>query len=79
MYLLDTNVLSELRKDERADRKLVRWFDEVEEVGLFTSVLVIAEIEAGIARKRTSDATQSAHLDTWLELVLERFGARVIH
>ena len=47
-YLLDSNVVSELRKRERADAGVRRWFDGVDETELFLSVLTIGEIRRGI-------------------------------
>jgi toxin FitB len=46
-YLIDTNVLSELRKGARADKNVVAWFDNVAEESIFLSVVVLGEIRKG--------------------------------
>ena len=65
-FLLDTNVISEIRKRERAHPNVVRWVARTaaEEIG--TSVLVLAEIRRGIELKRRSDPEQAKSLDRWL-------------
>jgi hypothetical protein len=77
-YLLDTNVISELRKRERGDEGVVRWARAVEPRELYTSVLVIGELRRGIALKRRSDAAQAEGLALWLERVRREFGARIL-
>jgi predicted nucleic acid-binding protein len=51
MYLLDTDVLSELRRS-RTNRNVVAWISDVSAADLFLSVVTIGEIELGIARQR---------------------------
>ena len=51
-FLLDTNVLSELRKEKRCDRGVWHWFEQAEPAKLFISVLVVGEIRQGIERIR---------------------------
>ena len=65
-YLLDTNVLSELRKGKRINPNVVAWYQSVSGDDLFASVLVFGEIRAGIERIRARDATQAKALDRWL-------------
>jgi len=65
-YLLDTNVLSELRKGSRANPQALSWFQSVDESNLFINVLVMGEIRAGIERVRPSDPNQSQALERWL-------------
>lgn len=64
-YLLDTNVVSEIRKS-RPDRGVVAWFDSVPSSQLFLSVLVLGEIRQGIERLRRRDADRAAEYDHWL-------------
>lgn len=77
-YLLDTNVVSELRKRERGDAGVVRWARTVSTQELYTSVLVIGELRRGIALKRRNDAVQAEALAQWLERVRREFGVRVL-
>ena len=77
-FLLDTNVISELRKRDRAHPNVVRWAARtaVEEIG--TSVLVLAEIRRGIELKRRSDPQQAKSLDRWFSQMRMRLGERVL-
>jgi predicted nucleic acid-binding protein len=77
-FLLDTNVISEIRKRERAHPNVVRWVARtaVEEIG--TSVLVLAEIRRGIELKRRSDPQQAKSLDRWFSQMRMRLGERVL-
>lgn len=68
MFLLDTNVISELRKN-RPHGSVVAWFDGVADNDLFISVVTLAEIQAGIEITREQDPTKSAEIELWLDLV----------
>jgi toxin FitB len=77
-FLLDTNVISEIRKRDRAHPNVVRWVARtpVEEIG--TSALVLAEIRHGIELKRRSDPEQAKSLDRWFSQMRIRLGDRVL-
>jgi predicted nucleic acid-binding protein len=77
-FLLDTNVISEIRKRDRADPNVVRWVTRtpVEEIG--TSVLVLAEIRHGIELKRRSDPAQAKSLDRWFAQMRARLADRIL-
>jgi predicted nucleic acid-binding protein len=77
MYLIDTMVLSELRK-QRRDRRLVAWFEEQRASDLFISVITVGEIERGIALKRVSDPGFAAMLAAWLDRVVDLYGGRIL-
>jgi len=77
-FLIDTNVLSELRKGPRADAGVRTWFAGVPEADLFTSVLVTAEIRTGIERVRPRDPAFAATLEAWLGQLLDGYGDRVL-
>jgi toxin FitB len=77
-YLLDTNVLSELRKGNRADRQVLSWFQTVDDNELFVSVLVLGEIRTGIERIRPSDPAQAQALERWLEGLAIKYLDRVL-
>ncbi|HET9154660.1 MAG TPA: type II toxin-antitoxin system VapC family toxin [Solirubrobacterales bacterium] len=77
-YLLDTNVISELRKGERADANVTAWFAGVADEDIFLSVLTIGEIRRGIENVRRRDPDSAATLDRWLILVNEAHGERVV-
>ena len=77
-FLLDTNVISEIRKRERAHPNVVQWVARtpVQEMG--TSVLVLAEIRHGIELKRRNDPQQARSLDRWFSQMRARLGNRVL-
>lgn len=77
-WLLDTNVLSELRKGDRAHPGLRSWFDSARDEDLFTSVLVLGEIRRGIESIRRRDATAAIALEQWLLRISTTFGDRVL-
>jgi toxin FitB len=77
-YLLDTNVISEIRKPHR-DARVAAWFDEAESGGLYLSVLVIGEIRQGIERLRgRRDRRQATLFERWLSRLKEDFGDRLL-
>ena len=65
MFLLDTNVVSELQRP-RPDVNVERWFATVDDDDLFLSVIVIGEIGRGIEQIRSRDPSRAAHFDAWL-------------
>ncbi|MDF0520397.1 type II toxin-antitoxin system VapC family toxin [Bradyrhizobium yuanmingense] len=77
-FLLDTNVISEIRKRERADPNVVRWVNETPAEHIGTSVLVLAEIRRGIELKRRSDPRQAKSLDRWFSQMRTRLADRVL-
>lgn len=78
-YLLDTVVLSELRKTpDRRNPHLVRWFGTISSEDVFVSVLTIYEIERGVERQRTQDPAFAAKLAIWLDAALNIYEGRVL-
>ncbi|MDE9553016.1 type II toxin-antitoxin system VapC family toxin [Xenorhabdus bovienii] len=81
MYVLDTNVVSELRKirAEKADPNVAKWAESVDAVDLFVSAITIMELELGILLIERKDATQGTLLRAWLEQhVLPEFAERTL-
>lgn len=78
MYLLDTVVLSELRKHPRQrNHYLVHWIEGVASQDLFVSVVTVGEIERGIERQRQLDPPFSERLATWLDTILRPYEGRI--
>jgi toxin FitB len=77
-FLLDTSVISEIRKRDRAHPNVARWVTRtpVEEIG--TSVLVLAEIRRGIELKRRTHPDQAKALDRWFAQMRKMLGDRVL-
>ena len=79
MFLLDTNVLSELRWRERTHPKVAAWADSVQATDLFLSAITILEIEAGTLMLARRDVAQGAVLRAWIDdKVLPAFAGRVL-
>ncbi len=68
MYLLDTNVVSELRKP-KPHGAVVAWLQSVDDAALFLSAVTLGEIQAGVELTREQDAAKAAEIEAWLELV----------
>ena len=73
MYLLDTNVVSELRRP-RPHRAVLDWLADVPAEHLFVSAVTIGEIQAGIEITREQDAAKAEELETWLDMLLGSYG-----
>jgi hypothetical protein len=73
MYLLDTNVISELRRP-RPHAGVVAWVAAADESQLFLSVITIAEIQAGIEVTRDQDERKAAEIEAWLDLVSSTYN-----
>lgn len=81
MYLLDTNVLSELRKVQsgKADPQVAAWARSVDAADLFISAITVMELELGVLSIERKDAAQGALLRAWLEQrVLPEFATRTL-
>lgn len=77
-FLIDTNILSELQKGERADIGVRQWYATCDPDALFLSVLVVGEIRQGIERLRRRDPVQAGHLEKRLTDVLSMMQGRVL-
>jgi toxin FitB len=77
-YLIDTNIISEVRKGKRCDANVARWYEKIEDASLYLSVLVIGEIRKGIEKIRFKDAVQANAIENWLVAVDKAFGERIL-
>ena len=81
MFVLDTNVVSELRKKRlgRADAHLAAWASSVDAANLYVSAITILELELGVLSMERKDPTQGAKLRAWLQKqVLPEFAGRTL-
>jgi hypothetical protein len=81
MFILDTNVISELRRagQGRADQNVVAWAGSVKATELYISVITILEIETGILQIERHDQAQATALRNWFEVqVLSTFEGRIL-
>ena len=81
MFILDTNVVSELRKIRlgRADEQVARWADSVAPIDLYLSVITVQELEIGVLLAERRDPPQGAVFRAWLDhQVLPAFTGRIL-
>ena len=73
MYLIDTNVVSELRKP-RPNARIVQWLENIDDKDLFLSSVTVGEIQAGIEITREQDPSKAVALETWAEQVATSYN-----
>lgn len=76
-YLLDTNVLSEVRRP-RGDEGVKRWVSSTPADEMYLSVLVVGEIRRGIERLKQRDPEQAGVYEAWLDTVLHDYAGRIL-
>ena len=77
-YLVDTNVISEVRKGPRCDVNVARWYATLTDDDLYLSVLVLGEIRRGIELSRTRHPERVHPLEHWLRAVTRAFQSRIL-
>lgn len=77
-FLLDTNVVSEARRGDRADSGVAAWFATTPGKDLYLSVVVLGEIRKGIESKRRRDAAAADALDRWYLAVVNGYHGRIL-
>jgi predicted nucleic acid-binding protein len=77
-YLIDTNVISELRKGKRANSAVVSWFEGLADEEVFLSALTLGEIRRGIESIRRRDSTAATVLESWLGRIAEAHRDRIV-
>ncbi len=77
-YLIDTNIISEVRKGDRCDPQVSAWYASIVDEDLFLSTLVLGEIRKGVELARARDPDKAAALELWLRQVEAAFGSRVL-
>jgi toxin FitB len=81
MYLLDTNIISELRKRDRANPGIARFFRQIaeQEAISYLSVITIGELRRGVdIIQHRGDFTQAKSLETWLESILDTYAENIL-
>lgn len=77
-FLIDTNVISEIRKGERCDRNVAAWYESTDAGLLYLSVLVTGEIRRGIELARRHDAHRAEIFEGWLADLVNAFRQRIL-
>ncbi len=79
MFILDTNVVSELRLPKKSNPKVLAWASSQPVAAQFVSVITVLELELGVLQKERKDSAQGAILRAWLAAqVLPQFAGRVL-
>ncbi len=81
MYLLDTNIVSELRKRDRANLGVTRFFRQIAEQEMisYLSVITVGELRRGVdIIQHRGDFTQAKSLETWLETILDLYAENIL-
>ncbi|MBE0591567.1 MAG: type II toxin-antitoxin system VapC family toxin [Gemmatimonadales bacterium] len=73
MYLLDTNVVSELRKN-KPHGAVLAWVNAADDASLFLSAVTIGEVQAGIEKTRDDNPAKAAEIEQWLEQVAASYN-----
>jgi predicted nucleic acid-binding protein len=76
-YLIDTNVLSELRRGRKCETNVRRWAEGIDAQEIFISVLSLGEIRAGVEAWRLRDPKQAAVIERWLLALSRRYAKRI--
>lgn len=77
-FLIDTNIISEVRKGDRCDPAVAAWWSGLAEDDLWLSSLVLGEIRKGVELARRRDPQRAEALEAWLADVMSGFGNRVL-
>jgi toxin FitB len=77
-YLIDTNIISEVRKGSNCDPYVATWYTTVGDADIYLSVLVLGEIRKGVERVRSSNPTHAKALENWLATVIDSFAERIL-
>ncbi|MBM9595070.1 type II toxin-antitoxin system VapC family toxin [Roseitranquillus sediminis] len=77
-FLIDTNIISEVRKGPRCDPAVAAWWSSVAEDDLWLSALVLGEIRKGVDLARRRDPRRAGVLEAWLGEVTSGFGDRIL-
>ena len=77
-FLIDTNIISEVRKGARGNPTVAAWWNGVDEDDLWLSSLVLGEIRKGVELVRRRDPRKAEALEAWLAEVMSHFGNRVL-
>lgn len=77
-YLVDTNVVSEIRKRDRMNSGVRGWLATLDDNDFFLSVLAIGELRRGLERIRRRDLVAAERLETWLDGLIGTYGGQIL-
>jgi predicted nucleic acid-binding protein len=76
-YLLDTDILSAIRRKQR-DQNLKKWLRSINPADFYLSVVTIGEVERGITQQRRNNPDFAEDLQRWLDTILQRYEQRIL-
>lgn len=77
-YLMDTNIVSELRKETRCNPGVMRWFDATDDDELFLSVLTLGELRMGALGLARKDPASAPHLVAWVNALQIQYAGKIL-
>lgn len=77
-YLVDTNVISEIRKGDQGNQQVMSWWNSVKSPQIYLSVLTLGEIREGILKIQDRDGNQARRLEKWLTGLRHFFSSRLV-
>jgi toxin FitB len=77
-YLIDTNIISEVRKGNECHPRVAAWYDSIDDESIYLSVLVLGEIRKGIERARPKEPAKARALEKWLTTLTRSFAERIL-
>jgi toxin FitB len=77
-YLIDTNIISEVRKGAKCDPNVAAWYESIADADIYLSVLVLGEIRKGVELARPKDPDQARALEKWLTELVTSFAERIL-
>ncbi|MGI8525573.1 MAG: type II toxin-antitoxin system VapC family toxin [Pseudolabrys sp.] len=77
-YLIDTNIISEVRKGAKCNPNVAAWYESIDDGDIYLSVLVLGEIRKGVERVQPNDPVQARALENWLATVARLYAERIL-
>lgn len=77
-YLIDTNIISEVRKGPRCHPRVAAWYASLDDEDIYLGVLVLGEIRKAIERARPNNPSNARTLEEWLHTVINSFAERIL-
>jgi toxin FitB len=77
-YLIDINIISEVRKGSACNPRVVAWYGSIDDESIYLSALVLGEIRKGIERARPKEPAKALALEKWLSTLSRSFAERIL-
>lgn len=77
-YLIDTNIISEVRKGSACNPRVAAWYGSIDDESIYLSALVLGEIRNGIEQARPKEPAKALALEKWLSTLSRSFAERIL-